>query len=67
MKERLAARWRLAPVRNEERKESPYLIPYENLPEDVKEIDRDVARGIPGFLAEIGFAVVRVRPQVPEH
>jgi hypothetical protein len=61
LKERRESGWRLAAVRNEERKESPYLIPYENLPEDVKEIDREAGRGIPVFLAEIGFAVVRVR------
>ena len=60
-KERKAAGWRLAAAKDESRKESPYLIPYENLPEDVKEIDRAAVRGIPVFLAEIGFAVVRVR------
>ena len=60
-KERQAAGWKLAAARNEERKESPYLIPYEDLPEDVKEIDQAAVRGIPEFLAEIGFAVVRVR------
>jgi len=61
MKERLAAGWRLAAARNEERKESPYLVSYGDLAEDIKEMDRAAVRGIPGFLAEIGFAVVRVR------
>jgi len=60
-KERMAAGWRLAAARDEQRKESPYLVGYEDLPEDVKEIDRDAVRGIPTFLAEIGYAVVRVR------
>lgn len=58
--ERKAAGWRYAGLRNDERKESPYLVDYEDLPEDIKEIDRASVRGIPEFLAEIGFAVVRV-------
>jgi hypothetical protein len=57
--ERKAVGWRYAGVRNDERKESPYLVEYEDLPEDVKEIDRAAVRGIPVFLAEIGFAVRR--------
>jgi hypothetical protein len=49
----------LAAVRNESRTESPYLIPYEDLPADVKEIDRATVRALPAFLAEVDFAVVR--------
>jgi hypothetical protein len=60
-KERQAAGWKWAAARDEERKESPYLVDYEDLPEDVKEIDRASVRGIPEFLAEIGFAGFRVR------
>jgi hypothetical protein len=58
-KEREAAGWRLAAAKNEARKESPYLIPFEDLPEDVKEIDRATVRALPAFLAEVDFAVVR--------
>jgi len=60
-KEREAAGWRLAAARSESRKESPYLVPYEDLPADVKEIDRATVRAVPAFLAEVDFAVVRVR------
>ena len=60
-KEREAAGWRLAAARSEGRKESPYLVPYEDLPSDVKEIDRATVRAVPAFLAEVDFAVVRVR------
>ena len=59
-KEREAAGWRLAAARSESRKESPYLIPYDELPEDVQETDRATVRALPAFLAEIDFAVVRV-------
>ena len=59
-KERKAAGWRFGGIRNDERKESTFLVDYEDLPEDIKEIDRASVRGIPCSLAEIGFAVVRV-------
>jgi len=61
--EREAAGWRLAAARSEDRKESPYLVPYEDLPPDVKEIDRATVRALPAFLAEVDFEVVRVRGQ----
>jgi hypothetical protein len=60
-KEREAAGWRLATTRSEARKESPYLVLYEDLPADVREIDRAAVRAVPAFLAEVEFAVVRVR------
>jgi len=59
-KERETAGWRLAAARSEDRKESPYLVAYEELPADVKEIDRATVRALPAFLAEVDFAVVRV-------
>ena len=36
---------------------SPYLIPYDQLSEIVKEQDRDVIRSIPELLDRIGMAV----------
>jgi RyR domain len=62
-KERETAGWRLAAARSEDRKESPYLVPYEDLPPDVKEIDRATVRALPAYLAEVDFEVVRVRGQ----
>ena len=59
-KEREAGGWRLAATKDETRKESPYLIPYDDLSEDVKEIDRETVRAVPAFLAEVYFGVVRV-------
>ncbi len=59
--ERKAAGWKLASERNEPRKESPYLVDYEKLPEDIKRYDIDAVEGMPAFLAEVDFAVVRVR------
>ena len=59
--ERMAAGWRRAAARNDDRKESPYLVPFDDLPEDVKEIDRATVRSIPALLAEVDFSVVRTR------
>ena len=59
--EREAGGWKLAAEKNEARKQTPYLVPYDDLPEDVKEYDRAAVRGIPAFLAEVGLSVVRVR------
>ena len=60
-RERESAGWRYAPEKNEARKESPYLVPYDELPDEIQEYDRAAVRGMPAFLAEVDFAVVRVR------
>jgi len=58
-REREADGWTFAPAKDVERKHSPYLVPYEDLPESVKEYDRNTVRGIPAFVRHAGFAVVR--------
>jgi TrkA-N domain/RyR domain len=54
--------WHLAPVRDPVRKLSPYLVPWEDLPEEIKDLDRDAIRALPTFLARAGFAIVRRTP-----
>lgn len=56
MKERLARGWTLG-ERNAEQKTSPYLIPYAELPEDIKDYDRDAIRNIFALADRIGMAV----------
>ncbi|MDQ2881918.1 MAG: NAD-binding protein [Actinomycetota bacterium] len=51
--------WRPGPTRDQLRKISPYLAPWETLPEEIKELDRDAIRALPTFLARAGFAIVR--------
>jgi hypothetical protein len=58
MEDRLAAGFTLGPA--DEPGHSPYLVPWEQLTEDVKEIDRDQIRNIPGILARAGYAIERV-------
>jgi Trk K+ transport system NAD-binding subunit len=61
-RERKAAGWRPGPRKDDARKESPYLVPYDELPDEIQEYDRAAVRGMPAFLAEVDFAVVRVGP-----
>lgn len=60
VKERLRNGWVYAPAKNVERKETPYLIPYDELSEEVKELDRDTIKNMPKLLNEIGLGVYRV-------
>ena len=57
--ERLLDGWCLGEKKDVIRKISPYLKPWAELPEDVKEFDRRTVRGIPDFLAEVGLEVRR--------
>lgn len=41
-------------------KSNPYLVSWEGLPEEVKEIDRQQVRGLPSFLAKAGFRIYRL-------
>jgi len=59
-KERKAAGWTYGPEKDVDKKKSPYLVPYDELPEGIKDYDRNTVRAMPAFLAEAGFAVVRV-------
>ncbi len=64
-REREAAGWSLAPVKDLARKTSPYLAPFEDLPQDVKDKDRETVRAIPRFLARAGLRVSRAGADVP--
>lgn len=56
--ERIAAGWRPGP-RDPARRRTPYLVPYDDLPEDVKEYDRMFVRALPAVLVRLGVDVVR--------
>jgi hypothetical protein len=60
VEERSAEGWKLGPERNKDRKITPWLIPYSQLPDEMKEFDRDPVRNIPAILARIDLKVVRV-------
>jgi hypothetical protein len=57
MAERLESGWTFGETKDEHQKVSPYLVPYQELSEDVKELDRDTVRNIPALLDRIGMAI----------
>ena len=47
-------------ARNSEQKTSPYLIPWQELPDEVKEWDRQTVEAIPELVARAGFEIYRL-------
>jgi hypothetical protein len=60
--ERLLAGWTLGAKRDVARRTSPYLVPWKDLSDDIREIDRQAVRRIPEELAEVGLSARRVTP-----
>lgn len=61
VKERKLNGWTFAAgEKNIQKKTNPHLIPWNQLTEKVKELDRDPVRGMPSFLAKAGFQVFRM-------
>ena len=58
-RERAAEGWTYAPTKDDVRRTTPYLVPWLDLAEDVKELDRTAVRAFPGLLTFAGFAIVR--------
>lgn len=58
--ERRESGWQYGAVKDAARKITPYLVPYEALSEEIKELDRDTIRNIPHLLARVGLAVYKV-------
>jgi hypothetical protein len=56
--DRYLAGWTYAPVRDNSRRHHPQLIPYANLSEPMKDLDRFVVRLVPTLLARSELALV---------
>jgi len=61
MQAKIEAGWRHAPETDKEKSLHAALLPWDELPEEQKEKDRDLVRGIPPILAKAGYTVVRLR------
>lgn len=57
--ERRASGWTLGPGRDPQRRVTPYLVPYQDLPEDIRELDRQAVAAIPELLRMVGLAIRR--------
>ena len=62
--ERWLDNWTLGP-RNAEAKTSPYLVDWDQLPDDIKQYDRKFVRSIPELLGKVTAKVYRHSPQSP--
>jgi hypothetical protein len=62
MDERRRQRWRYGEVRDLERRTNPHLVPWQDLPEPMKEVNRAMVRGIPALLAGAGLRAYRPEP-----
>jgi hypothetical protein len=58
MEDRLSEGWTRG-VRDDEKKTHPYLIDWEELPDEIKELNRDMVRPLSATLAEVGLEVYR--------
>ena len=59
-RERRAEGWTAGPTRNDERKVTPYLVDWDQLPEEVKDYDRNAVRALPELLTFAGYEIVRL-------
>jgi hypothetical protein len=60
--ERLLDGWTYtAGPKNLARKTSPFLVPWEDVPENQRDYDRNTVRNLPAFLAEAGLSAYRLK------
>ena len=59
MQERIKNGWRYGPVKDIEKKISPYLVPYRLLDDEIKDYDRNTVRAIPHILAKLDLKIIR--------
>jgi hypothetical protein len=62
--ERRAAGWTLGP-KSTQRRTTPYLVPYGELADEIREYDRSAVRAIPSLLAGAGYTIARTPPHRP--
>ncbi len=56
---RMSQGWTYGPERNDEKKEHPCLVPYEQLTEDEKKYDRETAMETLKLIIKLGYEIVR--------
>lgn len=62
IEERLRSGWKPG-SKDVKKKTSPYLILWGQLPEDIKELDRNTIRNMPAFLARACFQIYRLKQE----
>lgn len=59
VKEREETGWQYGSVKDVGKKTTPYLVPYDDLEDEIKELDRDTIRNIPKLLENVGLIIVK--------
>ena len=57
---RIKEGWKYGEVRNDEKKETPCLIPYSELPESEKEYDRNTAFETIKLIIKLGYEIKKI-------
>jgi hypothetical protein len=57
--ERVTRGWRFGADRDPDRLVTPFLVPWSELPEEIRESDRRAIRDIPRLLASVGYEILR--------
>lgn len=57
MNQRIKEGWSYGPIRNDEKKQTPCIVPYKNLPEIEKEYDRNTVKTTIKALYSLGFCI----------
>jgi hypothetical protein len=52
--------WTFGAVKDAQKKQSPFLAPYEQLPEEIKEHDRETVHALLPFIKSIGLKAYRI-------
>lgn len=60
--ERTRSGWRYGPVRDNDKKTHPSLVPYDELPESEQDKDHQAVRNLVNVLADVGLQIVRLGP-----
>ncbi|MDP1804900.1 MAG: RyR domain-containing protein [Acidimicrobiales bacterium] len=60
-RERTTEGWTAGPTRDDDRKVTPSLVDWDQLPDDVKDYNRNAVRALPELLTFAGYEIVRVR------
>ncbi len=55
--ERLKNGWKYGPVKDTDKKISPYIVPYEELSEEIKDYDRDTVKNMIPIINSVGLKV----------
>ena len=54
---RIADGWTYGPKRDDEKRQTPCLVPYEELPEREKDFDRNTAMGTIKLMLKLGYEI----------